>query len=89
MAPLLFFCCGGSREGGSGVSSVSPLAGDDWFSAPEEKSTSNGFCCGVVNEGLRSFAENGNGVVEEEEEEEAKAEGFLEGSKLPNGTVEI
>lgn len=42
------------REGGSGVSSLSPLPGDDWFSGPDEKSVSNGRC-GVVNDGLRNW----------------------------------
>lgn len=38
IAPSKFaeMCC----LGGSGVSSVSPFAGEDWFSGPEEKSVS-------------------------------------------------
>ena len=42
----------GTVFGASGVSSLSACSGDEAFSGPEEKSTSNGFL-GVTKEGAR------------------------------------
>ena len=69
------------------MSSVSPFAGDDWFSGPEEKSVSIMRLWGVVKEGLRnwtgSFMEGVEGKTDASELglRSEENEGFLGESK--------